>query len=164
MQTCVCLCLCAAIIFRSFFFTLLMWILKSVHYGRTECYMTCIRLALFPTPPFCKWKCKAIFGESWCHKWFEQRAYNCWSRLVWQSDKPWRAPVADWDLAKTTESEYFVFPMAWMSFFPPRVLFIVVNEVLEEMDIYLSLYVVTFFFKKLKREYFSKSISCIFFK
>lgn len=56
-----------------------------------------LRVLLTP-PPFsilCKWKCKAIFGGSWCHKWFERRAYNCWSRFVWQSDKPWTAPVTD---------------------------------------------------------------------
>lgn len=58
-------------------------------------------------PILCKWKFKAIFGESWCHKWFERWAYNCWSRFVWQSDKPWTAPVTDWDLlATTTEGKY----------------------------------------------------------
>lgn len=79
-----------------------------------------LELLDFPAPPctpssplalsiLCKWKCMAIFGESWCHKWFERWAYNCCSRFVWQSDKPWTAPVTDWDLlANTTKSKYSV--------------------------------------------------------
>lgn len=39
---------------------------------------------------------------SWCHKWFERWAYNCWSRFVWQSDKLRTAPATHWDLQATS--------------------------------------------------------------
>lgn len=49
--------------------------------------------------------CTAIFGGSWCHKWFEQWVYNCWRRFLRQSGKHSTASPTDQDLVNAQQQK-----------------------------------------------------------
>lgn len=68
------------------------------------------------SPVLCKLRCTAIFEGGWCHKWFEQWAYNCWSRFVWQSGKLSTAPSTDQDPANAQQQNVSVLSSLWVSF------------------------------------------------